>query len=282
MKNGARTEAPLRVAISASECPDIAAFGLSAGHLRDIVADLALQCLAADMDLVYGGDLRKNGLTRLLFELVMRYTRSQEAGQRARVMNHLAWPVHIGMSIEDIESLASELRGVAQLVLIGDDGTRMTLRARRAFPPRTPSAEEWMEGLAVMRNFQGARTDARVVLGGQVAGYKGRMPGVAEEALLSLRCGQPLYLIGGFGGAARDVAESLGLAERWAGSRHIWQGQEEFSDWSGHDLNNGLSQEENHTLATTSFIGQAIVLVLRGLYRTRTAGDRNGRGIAHA
>ena len=43
-------------------------------------------------------------------------------------------------------------------------------------------------------------TRARIVLGGRVAGYKGRMPGIAEEALLSLQAQQPVFLLGGFGG----------------------------------------------------------------------------------
>lgn len=51
--------------------------------------------------------------------------------------------------------------------------------------------------------------DERVVLGGRVAGYQGRMPGIAEESLCSLRAEQPLYGLGGFGGCVGDIAESL-------------------------------------------------------------------------
>ena len=32
------------------------------------------------------------------------------------------------------------------------------------------------------------------------------LPGVAEEALLALRESRPLYVLGGFGGCARDIA----------------------------------------------------------------------------
>jgi hypothetical protein len=39
--------------------------------------------------------------------------------------------------------------------------------------------------------------------------YFGRIPGVVEEALASLRAGQPLYIVGGFGGAAALVADLL-------------------------------------------------------------------------
>ena len=51
-----------------------------------------------------------------------------------------------------------------------------------------------------MRRTMLAQTNARILLGGRVENYKGVMPGIAEEALLSLQVGQPLFLLGGFGG----------------------------------------------------------------------------------
>ncbi len=36
------------------------------------------------------------------------------------------------------------------------------------------------------------------------------MPGVVEEAILAVELGQPIYLAGGFGGAAAAVARRLG------------------------------------------------------------------------
>ncbi len=278
MTSATRLRTPVRVALSASQSPDIAAFGLSSGHMRDAVADLVLQLLAADMDIAYGGNLCKDGLTHLLSELAIRYARSEDPEERPRVASHLPWPVHIGMPIGQLERTAKELRGIAELVLVGKDGRPMTLQSRRALPSRTPSPAEWVEGLTAMRRLEQSCTDARVVLGGQVDGYRGRMPGVAEEALLSLRGRQPLFLVGGFGGAARDVAETLDLAEPWAGSRGSWRGKSDFAEWTGDDLNNGLSREENGTLATTPFIRQVVVLVLRGLFRVKAerVGDSEG------
>ena len=56
---------------------------------------------------------------------------------------------------------------------------------------------------------------ARIVLGGKTSGYSGFMPGIFEEVLLSLERGSPLYLLGGFGGAAEVLAEAL-LADEGA------------------------------------------------------------------
>ena len=259
----------MKVAISTSDSPDMAALGLSDGHLKEAMAELAIQFLAVDADLAYGGDLREHGFSQLLFQLVLRYTSTSDLKSRVRVTNHLAWPVHIGTSVDKLDALAAELRGAAELALLERDGTPMTMDIRRSIPTHVPSPDEWLSGLTAMREFQSSSTDVRVLLGGQVANYKGRMPGVAEEALLSLRAGQPLFLIGGFGGCTRDVAETLGLAEPWSGSRDCWPSREEFKRWGSGDLSNGLSDEENETLATTPFIGQVIVLVLRGVQRLR-------------
>ncbi|MFH1170984.1 MAG: hypothetical protein V1778_00370, partial [bacterium] len=66
-------------------------------------------------------------------------------------------------------------------------------------------------GMTAMREAMRDAPDisARVVLGGKLSGYVGRYPGVLEEALLDLRSGRPLFLVGAFGGAARLVCEAL-------------------------------------------------------------------------
>ena len=164
---------------------------------------------------------------------------------------------------------AAELPGAAKLVLLRFDGAPLELIARRNIPTRKARRDEWCSGLTAMRKVQCSTTDARVVLGGQVVDYRGCMPGVAEEALLSLRSSQPLFLVGGFGGCARDVAETIGLVEPWTRSRSDWPGRRKFKGWTGKDLNNGLSPEENKALASTSYIRDAIMLILRGVNKLR-------------
>jgi hypothetical protein len=110
-----------------------------------------------------------------------------------------------------------------------------------------------------------AETNARILLGGRVDRYKGNMPGIAEEALLSLQDGQPVFLMGGFGGCARDVAETVGLVAPWEGSRPPWPGRTAFQAFSASDLNNRLTTEENTILAHTPHVDQAVTLILRGL-----------------
>ncbi|MNG01693.1 hypothetical protein D3C84_846860 [compost metagenome] len=116
-----------------------------------------------------------------------------------------------------------------------------------------------------MRITMMSNSDARIVVGGRVEGYKGTMPGVAEEALLSLRAGKPIFLVGGFGGCARDIAETLGLIQPRPTSNPGWTNRSEFAAFTTADLNNGLTDEENATLAYTPHVDQAITLILRGM-----------------
>ena len=74
---------------------------------------------------------------------------------------------------------------------------------------------------------------------------------------------------------ARDIAETLGLTKRWAGSRDEWEGRRCFHKYSPDDLHNGLSREENAVLAGTPHIQEAVTLVSRGLRKVLSNGDDN-------
>jgi len=256
------------VAISISESPDMPTLGLTDAHLKDAMAEIARHLLALGARLAYGGDLRNEGFTELLFELVARHRRDAEVGdERTSVTDYLAWPVHILNTAEDLEGYSAQLSGSAGLVLLTLDGGRYTLTERRMEPSRTPTDAEWSQGLTAMRKRMLNEIDARIVLGGRVEGYKGIMPGIAEEALLSLEQQQPLFLMGGFGGCAKDIAETLGFVFSMIPSQPRWEGRKAFQIFNGADLRNGLSTEENTILVNTPHVDQAIALILRGLLR---------------
>ena len=258
---------PVVVGISISESPDMSVLGLGDGHLRSAMAAIAAHVLARGDDLAYGGDLRGGGFTELLLELVVRYSPRDLLSDRTRVTDYLAWPVHISMSADALDQRVSRLHNIARLALIDPHGSRISMEERRLMPPHEPDSSEWEAGLTAMRGTMLAETDVRVVVGGRVHGYKGRMPGIAEEALLSLEAGQALFLLGGYGGCARDIAETLGLIDGWSGSRPDWPGREHFRRHLRGGLNNGLSPEENGLLAHTPYIDQAISMIVRGLNR---------------
>ena len=261
------------VGVSVSESPDLRALGLSDGHLRDAMAEIALHLLASGRSLAYGGDLRQHGFTELLAELVERYGDHPRHGGTIVITDYLAWPVHIRMTSNELATFSAEHESAARFVFLTLDGARLALDQRLKLHAHDPHEDEWTKGLTAMRTAMRGDIQARIVLGGRVEGYKGAMPGIAEETSLSLEKGQPVFLLGGFGGCARDIAETLGLAECWAGSRDEWDGRPCFRKYSPDDLHNGLSREENAVLARTPHIQEAVTLVSRGLRRIFSNGD---------
>lgn len=256
------------IAISTSDSPDMPVLGLSKQHLYDAMTEIARHLLALGARIVYGGDLRANGFTELLFELVARHRRDADEGdERSSILNYLAWPVHMQKDASDLERLSADLKGMARLVLFNRDGEPLPMAERAHYIATIPSDEDWTIGLTAMRHAMLQDTHARIILGGQVDKYKGAMPGIAEEAVLSLRAKQPLFIMGGFGGCAKDITESLNIVASDGMQQRNWRGREEFAGFSYKDLNNGLTELENVVLAQTPHVDQAIAMILRGLFR---------------
>jgi len=53
------------------------------------------------------------------------------------------------------------------------------------------------------------KPDAFILIGGKLEGFSGRMPGIMEEFLRAAQEGSAIYLIGGVGGAAGEIANAL-------------------------------------------------------------------------
>jgi hypothetical protein len=68
-------------------------------------------------------------------------------------------------------------------------------------------------GLAAMRRAMTRDMDARIIMGGAIAKTAEGRSGVVSEALAALDAGKPLLIMGGVGGASRDVAFRLGLID---------------------------------------------------------------------
>jgi SLOG cluster2 len=136
-----------------------------------------------------------------------------------------------------------------------------------------------------MRERMTADTDARVAVGGRLNGQSGRWPGILEEAYLALRAGQPLFVIGGLGGAASRVVCALrGEWPQEFTTEYQLQHTPGYEDLvaadvgtaeqdvrellQGTSLANGLDDDENAALFETSDLDLIVALVLRGLKRT--------------
>ena len=174
--SSSRTETSTAVGVSVSESPDMQALGLSDGHLRDAMAEIALQVLSSGTSLACGGDLRQHGFTEVLAELVGRYQDHPRHSGTIVVTDYLAWPAHIRMTSNEIAVFSAEHEPAARLVFLGPDGARLAREQRLKLPAHEPNKDEWTKGLTAMRTVMCGDIQARIVLGAGWRATRGRCP----------------------------------------------------------------------------------------------------------
>jgi hypothetical protein len=141
------------------------------------------------------------------------------------------------------------------------------------------------------------KVDARIALGGRFHPHKSKYPGVLEEAVLTLRAKQPLYLVGAFGGCTGAIIEAVrggapskitladqtaqgdwgreyaALTEKYAADPG--ESPVEYGDMTAElaangvaGLNNGLSEAENLELFESHDFDRIVTLLTAGLRTT--------------
>jgi hypothetical protein len=279
-----------KIGISISESEDLQRLGYSEAHLQDAKIEISRHLISTGAVLMYGGDLRDNGYTRTLFELVESYKPGEIDEDRLSLINYLGWPLHI--------TLTDELRAtISQRVKFESPGLPsdlpVNLNPKKYLKPKTPKEYyTWARTMTFMRRKMTKSNHARIVLGGKSLGFKGKYPGIVEEVYLSIKAGKPTYLIGAYGGITNDVITALmgkqpeRLTEKYQFSTKVATDNRvyfnkttpkdveeidyiklvEFFNESGIDsLNNGLTKEENKRLFRTIHIPEMVSLILKGL-----------------
>ena len=308
----------LLVALSISEAEDLPRFGLRKPHLDDVLLEISRYLLVSGVRLAYGGHLGPMGYTvrlaDLLYDPIIEQLRGEPVSgdaQPSELVSYLAWPT--ASTAADIARLNSKSALVEVRRCARPDGLDETVDAAFIEAPSTDIPVDsamhrfaWSRGLTIMRQRQTEEVAARVVVGGRLGpagdGYRGRMPGVLEEALLAIRAERPLYLVGAFGGCARLVFDAL---EGKARPELTWDYQKAapFSEelralyqqrgepWDEYDaivgelkthglagLRNGLTEDENRELATTRSGERIVELVLRGIQQSNSPADPGNAG----
>jgi hypothetical protein len=312
-RTGVRVETPLQrhallhdlrsrhltVALSVSGAEDIGRYGLRTAHLDSIFLELSRYLLLAGVRLAYGGHLGSDGYTQRLADLlrdpIVEQLRGSPNTEQAspELVTYLPWPL--------LASVRDEARlGPLVDMLRCDRPTDIDESLHPSFVP-SPDAEvpsdtglcrfAWSRGLSAMRERQTSETSARIIVGGRLGRqdnpYLGRMPGVLEEALLSIRAKRPVYMVGAFGGGARLVLDALDGIERTELTSAYHQAHtselkgiyealsvkwDEFESIAAElkacgisGLKNGLTVDENRELATARSAERIVELVLHGL-----------------
>ena len=181
--------------------------GIDDLHVEDATVFVARTLVASGAAIGYGGDFRTSGYTELFAQLVSAYN------QTARAPSDL---LHSYMSaIIDRPDNFTYAFTAHRLGKFGD------ARAEALMPPppddvTTLSALDRSLYVSDMRRVMAKHIDASIALFGKQLprtqgrdGYAGVYAGVIEEAWRCLTEDKPLYVAGGFGGAAGVVADLL-------------------------------------------------------------------------
>ena len=193
----------LQVAFSVSESPDLdGPDGFTGHHLHDATVFLARTLISAGAAIAYGGDFRPGGYTERFSELISSY--NETAGDAASFL-HLYQSATVDLSQQDPRDIKAEVH------LMSDMKQAIVPYGLKFDHPDALYTSD-------MRRVMSKLISARVIIGGKVtpklyekdnSGYSGIYPGTIEEAWQALVAKKPLYIIGGFGGAAALVAQLL-------------------------------------------------------------------------
>lgn len=303
-----------RIALSMSESTDIARYGFDELHFREAMIELSRYLLIKGATLVYGGHLGDEGYTQVLFELVRAYHSLAGIQRVERIVNTLGWPLPYDPQVVAKYHPVATLKRIGRPSDLDTCPGKAVADAVEADPyPADQSPEYrycWARGMTNMRESQVAKASgiaARIILGGKFGPpaqgpgsdeewYAGRVPGVLEEVALSARAGQPVFLIGAFGGAATlaiDLVEGKDRPEAtWDYQRRAphapamralydqcgqpWWDYPEMVELlrskGPAGINPLLSAEENQELFRTRNVSRMVALILAGLGRLNSGG----------
>lgn len=269
-----------RIAFSVSESDDLYQCGCAKAMLKDLVLELSRYILKAGGYLVYGGDLRKEGFTESFENFSYQYGEKEKAERQEKYFtNYFAWPIYLNITKSDEAEFIH--RRVEPKFVDAPDGVDSSV----FIPPvGKDNLNIWAHSLTKMRKEMENDVDARIILGGRLSGFKGKYAGIIEEFLIASQKNHPIYLIGGFGGAAKaivDIREGkdidlMNLAKKTSSYADFFayynDNNSDKIDYLliekhiiKYTFNNGLTEKENETLFHTTNILEIVSLILKGL-----------------
>lgn len=254
--------------------------------------NIARQLVLNGIQLIYGGDFRKNGFTDAILDeiKILAQDDGNEKYKSYKLMNYLAWPLYNKMG-EYEQWYADNIRHL-QKKNVDPVGVPDLQKEKFIVPDTVENKFIWSMNLTKMREESIANSNARICAGGRFSGYKGKMPGVLEEVLIALKQEKPLFLIGAFGGVVGEVCKTINsnilsdfLTENWQNANNPG-----YIELQAHAKEKGnhadyaeiktllenmsvktladrvkLSEDQYRQLMLTPFVDEAIRLVLLGL-----------------
>lgn len=304
---------------------NLLARGMGLEHLRELLIRLARPILRQGANLSYGGHWKEteDNFTYDLLRLISAEQEENSLGgpdsnlQIGKLYNFSPWPYYLDITpkIEAqwinccrIVRISQQQAGLADADIVRDAdaqnkeprttfNTAVTLSAMRRLS---------MEGMSIAipdaPSEQIPPVVARILLGGKIETYAGFLPGIFEEALVTMEKQRPLYILGGFGGAAEVLARIVmgtgqdrpsELTLAWHKERNptlalLLESSQQFTlpascrpteamldalfgfvqqarQSLSNTFNTGLNDEDTRELMTTRSVADAVHLVRTGL-----------------
>jgi hypothetical protein len=298
-----RQLAGLVVGLSISDNEDSAGRGFPAWQVNRLTVQVVAALFGQGVGVVFGHDWRDDGIMEAIHGFAFQMQSAPISGgdgaveqRRPLLQNLVPWPDKLMLAEEERARLASTL--YVQRAGVPEELEGVAMQAADRSPEDPIRQYVRSRALTHLRHELVRRSDARFCVGGRRSGSEGRYPGVIEEALLSITSGQPLFLAGLLGGAARqliDAVEGRDLpgdfcagsfaavsyadcppeaierdpgtaADREIDRARVWSA---FSGLGITGLSgaNRLTLDENRELFHTPSIDRAVHLVLTGLSR---------------
>lgn len=201
------------ISVGSADKDELLSLGLSELHIKDAARVIARSLLSAGGNLVYGGALELKGpalkgenFVSALFQMIDTYNRRGSA-EFPPLTNYSAWPFWEGIDdawqIQHLDALRVKL---LERPYGAEKYSDMSIKDILSDPLGRAYAGI---SLSEMRKVIASSVDARVFLGGATYDFLGLMPGLLEEACGALDNDCPLYILGGFGGAAGLLVDAL-------------------------------------------------------------------------
>ena len=203
----------LLIALSAGGANnELAAHGIGVEHVEELMVRMAMRLLADGHRLSFGGTLGdpKQDLTKYLIETAERWL-DDAAAEKVDVtkpetwplVNYSAWPHYKKIT----EEQRARLVGICQFINVDPPGVQNSILKADLEPALEKKHNA--NALTAMRERSAHDADLRIVWGGKIERAAGWMAGILEEVACTLKLKKPLFILGGFGGCARLIADFL-------------------------------------------------------------------------
>ncbi|WP_038164482.1 hypothetical protein [Verrucomicrobium sp. BvORR106] len=195
------------IGISISESEDLPAIGLDARAVNDFTVDICRRLIALGACVVLGHDWRAGGIMESVTKFALAYRGEHGKPSHPLIQNVLAAPDMPGLSEDERKELQSYVvtRSVTWAPEIRTENSESEIsQYSKSFHP---GSESRAANLFAMRYELAKRCDIRLVIGGRILGHQGKVPGLIEEAWLTMESGKPVLCSTGLGGVAERIVD---------------------------------------------------------------------------